>query len=86
MIKALENASLVSGDGITPVLVSSRPVSPAEMKITVENAVARFPEFRFREPLSWIMEHGENWAVIGPNGAGKTLFTELIQGSIALSD
>ena len=48
------------------------------MKITVENAVARFPEFRFREPLSWIMEHGENWAVIGPNGAGKTLFTELI--------
>ena len=41
MIKALENASLVSGDGITPVLVSSRPVSPAEMKITVENLVSR---------------------------------------------
>ena len=56
------------------------------MKITVENAVARLPEFRFREPLSWIMEHGENWAVIGPNGAGKTLFTELIQGSIALRE
>ena len=56
------------------------------MKITVENAVARFPEFRFREPVSWTMRHGENWAVIGPNGAGKTLFTELIQGSIALKE
>ena len=56
------------------------------MEITVENAVARFPEFRFREPVSWTMQHGENWAVIGPNGAGKTLFTELIQGSIALKE
>ena len=56
------------------------------MKITVENAVARFPEYRFREPLSWTMDHDENWAVIGPNGAGKTLFTDLIQGSIALKE
>ncbi len=56
------------------------------MRITVENAVARFPEFRFREPVSWKMEDGENWAVIGPNGAGKTLFTELLQGSIALKE
>ena len=43
------------------------------MKIVADNAVARFPEFRFREPLSWVMEPGENWAVVGPNGAGKTL-------------
>ena len=56
------------------------------MRIIVENAVARFPEFRFREPLSWEMAEGESWAVIGPNGAGKSLFTDLIQGSVALKE
>ena len=56
------------------------------MEITVENAVARFPEFRFREPLSWKMGDGECWAVIGPNGAGKTLFTNHVQGSVALKE
>ena len=56
------------------------------MRIIVENAVARFPEFRFGKPLSWTMSDGENWAVIGPNGAGKTLFSNLIQGSVALKE
>lgn len=56
------------------------------MKIVADNAVARFPEFRFREPLSWVMEPGENWAVVGPNGAGKTLFSDFIQGNIALKE
>lgn len=56
------------------------------MQIAVENALARFPEFRFREVLSWNMAEGESWAVIGPNGAGKTLFTNLLQGSVALKE
>ena len=56
------------------------------MKIVIDNAVARFPEFRFREPLSWKMEEGETWAVVGPNGAGKTLFTGYVQGSVALKE
>lgn len=56
------------------------------MKIVLENAVARFPEFRFREPLFWEMEEGESWAVVGPNGAGKTLFTDFLQGSVSLKE
>ena len=56
------------------------------MRIIVENAVARFPEFRFGKPLSWKMEDGENWAVIGPNGAGKSLFGGFVKRSIALRE
>ncbi len=56
------------------------------MQIVVDNAIARFPEFRFREPVNWTMSDRENWAVVGPNGAGKTLFTDLIQGSVALKE
>ncbi|MBP3419528.1 MAG: ATP-binding cassette domain-containing protein [Marinifilaceae bacterium] len=54
------------------------------MRIVVERAEPRFPEFRFKEQVSWIMEHGQNWAVIGPNGAGKSLFADLLQGKVAL--
>ena len=56
------------------------------MQIVVDNAVARFPEFRFSEPVNWKMADRENWAVVGLNGAGKTLFTDLIQGSVALKE
>lgn len=56
------------------------------MEITVENAIARFPEFRFRKPLFWKMADGESWAVIGPNGAGKTLFSDTFQGNVALRE
>ena len=41
MVKALEHAQLVSGEGIFPVLISSNPVSPQEMKITIKNLVSR---------------------------------------------
>ena len=71
---------------VIPGRPARQAVRPFIMKIIVENAVARFPEFRFRKPVSWTMNHGENWAVIGPNGAGKTLFTDLIQNSIALKE
>lgn len=56
------------------------------MEIIVENAVARFPEFRFREPLSWKMSHGESWAIIGPNGSGKSMFTGTVSGGVALRE
>lgn len=56
------------------------------MEIILENAVARFPEFRFREPLSWNMAEGENWAVTGPNGAGKSLFMDTVRGAVALKE
>lgn len=54
------------------------------MEIIVENAVPRFPEYRFRNPVNWHMKKGENWAVVGPNGAGKTLFADLVQERIVL--
>ncbi len=56
------------------------------MEIVIENAVPRFPEFRFVSPVNWRMRHGENWVVIGPNGAGKTLFANLLQGKVALRE
>ncbi len=54
------------------------------MRVLVEGAEPRFSEFRFKERVSWSMEHGQNWAVIGPNGAGKSLFADLLQGKVAL--
>ena len=54
------------------------------MNIVVEGAEPRFAEFRFKEFVNWRMEHGQQWAVVGPNGAGKSLFTDLLQGKVAL--
>ena len=47
--------------------------------VNIRNVVTRLPELRFEEPLNWIIEEGQQWAVIGPNGAGKTLIADVMQ-------
>ena len=54
--------------------------------IHINQAVPRFPEFRFQSPVCWQIQDGENWAVVGPNGAGKTTLTDILQGKIALKE
>ena len=54
--------------------------------ISIENAVARIPEFQFKSPLNWKLKGHDHWAVIGPNGAGKTLFSNYLTGKTALKE
>jgi hypothetical protein len=41
MIKAFEGASLISGEGIAPVNIAGKPVSPEKMLLTVQNMLSR---------------------------------------------
>ena len=50
--------------------------------VNIRNVVTRLPELRFEEPLNWIIEEGQQWAVIGPNGAGKTLIADVMQRNL----
>ncbi len=54
--------------------------------VNIQNVVTRLPELRFEEPLNWIIEEGQQWAVIGPNGAGKTLIADVMQRKFALKE
>lgn len=54
--------------------------------VNIRNVVTRLPELRFQEPLNWIIEEGQQWAVIGPNGAGKTLIADVMQCKFALKE
>lgn len=54
--------------------------------VSIEQAVPRIPEIRFREPVQWQIGIGEQWAVIGPNGSGKTILADLLQRRYALKD
>lgn len=54
--------------------------------IAIFQAVPRYPEFRFQEPVNWNISEGENWAIIGPNGAGKTTLTDILQRKIVLKN
>lgn len=54
--------------------------------IRLTNVVARLPEFRFAQPVNWIIRQGEQWAIIGPNGAGKTILANLLQRKLALKE
>jgi molybdate transport system ATP-binding protein len=44
------------------------------------------PEFRFKTPIVWDINQGEQWAIVGANGSGKSLLANMIQGRIALRD
>lgn len=59
-----------------------------EEKIVVDmrHIVTRLPELCFKEPVSWRIERGQQWAVIGPNGAGKTLVADMMQRKFALKE
>ena len=43
-------------------------------------------EFRFKTPIMWNINKGEQWAIVGANGSGKSLLANMIQGRIALRD
>lgn len=57
-----------------------------KIMVNIRNVVTRLPELRFDEPLNWIIEEGQQWAVIGPNGAGKTLIADVMQRKFALKE
>jgi molybdate transport system ATP-binding protein len=54
--------------------------------VSINQAVPRLPEIRFREPVQWQIRKGEQWAVIGPNGCGKTILADLLQQRYALKE
>lgn len=57
-----------------------------EIAVGIRNVIPRMPQFRFTEPLNWLIEEGQQWAVIGPNGAGKTRIADIIQQKIAIKE
>ena len=54
--------------------------------IQLREVVTRLPELRFKEPLNWTIEEGQQWAIVGPNGAGKTLIADVIQRKFAFKE
>lgn len=54
--------------------------------ISLIHPVSRMPEFRFKTPIVWDINQGEQWAIVGANGSGKSLLANMIQGRIALRD
>ena len=52
--------------------------------INIDRAELRNPEFHFREPVSFTIEHGENIAFVGPNGGGKSVLAQTITGKYLL--
>lgn len=57
-----------------------------KIMVNIQNAVPRLPELRFKKPLNWRIDAGQQWAVIGPNGAGKTLIADVMQRKFALKE
>lgn len=57
-----------------------------EKLISLIHPVPRMPEFRFKTPIMWDINRGEQWAIVGANGSGKSLLADIIQGRIALRD
>ena len=54
--------------------------------ISLIHPVPRMSEFRFKTPIMWNINKGEQWAIVGANGSGKSLLANMIQGRIALRD
>ncbi|MDR0575151.1 MAG: ATP-binding cassette domain-containing protein [Tannerella sp.] len=52
----------------------------------MENAVPRNPDFRFREPVSFVIESGEHIAFVGPNGGGKSVLVRMMIGHYPLKE
>ncbi|MES2267104.1 MAG: ATP-binding cassette domain-containing protein [Bacteroidota bacterium] len=53
--------------------------------ITLEKAVVRFAGRQLFSNLSFILNHGENWAFVGKSGSGKSVLLQTIAGNISLS-
>ncbi len=61
-------------------------MNQTDTTIHLENVVLRQTESGFKEPLSWEIKKGEQWAIVGPNGAGKTLLADILQRRYALKE
>lgn len=57
-----------------------------EIAVGIRNVIPRMPQFRFTEPLNWLIKEGQQCAVIGPNGAGKTRIADIIQQKIVIKE
>lgn len=57
-----------------------------KIAVNIQNVETRLPELRFTEPVNWLIEEGQQWAVIGPNGAGKTLIADVMQRKYAFRE
>lgn len=54
--------------------------------ISLENANARNEALRFRRPVNFTLNPGEQIAVIGANGSGKSILTSILTGTLPLRD
>lgn len=48
--------------------------------ISIENGVARMPEWRMATPVNFEALDGEHIAIVGPNGGGKSMLVDIIIG------
>lgn len=54
--------------------------------LKLDNAVARTPEARLSEPVSFDVLDGEQIAVMGPNAGGKSMLIDMITGKFPLAE
>ncbi|MDR2915403.1 MAG: ATP-binding cassette domain-containing protein [Tannerella sp.] len=54
--------------------------------ILMKNAVPRNPDFRFREPVSFVIKHDEHIAFVGSNGGGKSILVRMMIGHYPLKE
>lgn len=52
--------------------------------IRLVEGVARNPQVRLKEPVTFSLIDGEHLAIVGPNGGGKSLFVDLLTGRYPL--
>lgn len=65
---------------------NNKAMENRKIMVNIRDVVTRLPELRFENPLNWLIEEGQQWAVIGPNGAGKTLIADVMQRKFALKE
>ena len=71
---------------VTFALCNKKTMENRKIIVNIRNVVTRLPELRFEEPLNWIIEEGQQWAVIGPNAPGKTLIADDKHCKLALNE
>jgi molybdate transport system ATP-binding protein len=60
----------------------SRPISSANVLISIKNADVFLGARRVLHNIDWQLRAGEHWAIVGPNGAGKSTLLKLIAGDL----